>query len=93
LLAGTIDPHGEHPVQQFVILGAGFDTRAWGLLAGADGPIFEVDMPPPPGEASRRPASTSSGSVTSHGLELADYEPYGPEDEAFGGLALAIRHG
>ena len=29
--------------------------------------------------------------VTAHGLELTDYEPFGPEDEAFGGLAMAIR--
>ncbi len=28
--------------------------------------------------------------VTAHGLEFTDYEPFGPEDETFGGLALAI---
>lgn len=28
--------------------------------------------------------------VARHGLDLADYEPYGPEHEAFGGLAMAI---
>lgn len=28
--------------------------------------------------------------VAQHGLDLADYEPFGPEHEAFGGLAMAI---
>ena len=28
--------------------------------------------------------------LEAHGLELAEYEPFGPEDESFGGLALGL---
>ena len=33
------------PIAQLVILGAGFDTRAWRLAALADAVVFEVDHP------------------------------------------------
>ena len=46
LLNEAIDPNGPAPVKQVVILGAGWDTRAWGMLRDADVRIFEVDMPP-----------------------------------------------
>ncbi len=36
---------GDGPVQQVVFLGAGWDTRAWGLLDGSGARVFEVDMP------------------------------------------------
>jgi methyltransferase (TIGR00027 family) len=55
-LAEATDSDGEHPVQQAVILGSGWDTRAYGSVRdglAADGPVgdagvrfFEVDMPP-----------------------------------------------
>ncbi len=46
LLTEAVDPAGQTPVRQVVILGAGWDTRAWGMLSGADVRIFEVDMAP-----------------------------------------------
>lgn len=45
LLTESIDPDGQQKVKQVVILGAGWDTRAWGILADSDVRIFEVDMP------------------------------------------------
>lgn len=33
-------------IKQVVLLGAGWDTRAWGLLADSDVQVFEVDMAP-----------------------------------------------
>ena len=51
MLAEATDPDGEHPVRHVVVLGAGWDTRAYGSLE--DGGVgddsvrfFEVDMPP-----------------------------------------------
>ena len=204
LLTEANDPMGQAPVKQIVILGAGWDTRSWGMLAGADAGLFEVDAPPT--QAAKRAALDAAGMprdrvtfvetdfvektwlqalteqgfdpalptfflwegvtyylpiedveatlhevgqlapgsriafdffshelidakppfeklgkkihwatkfyvnepfrsgistttparrhveqlVTAHGLELTDYEPFGPEDEAFGGLAMAI---
>ncbi len=51
LLAEATDPTAEHPVQQVVVLGAGWDTRAYGSFeegeVGDDSVrFFEVDMPP-----------------------------------------------
>lgn len=34
------------PIAQLVILGAGFDTRAWRLDALQDATVFEVTIPP-----------------------------------------------
>ena len=36
----------DNPARQFVVLGAGFDTRCYGLPEGADVKCFEVDMAP-----------------------------------------------
>lgn len=46
VLADAMDPQGDRPARQVVILGAGWDTRAWGLLADTDARIFEVDTRP-----------------------------------------------
>ncbi len=51
LLAEATDPKGEHPMQQVVVLGAGWDTRVYGSLENGtvgddDVRFFEVDMPP-----------------------------------------------
>ena len=59
LLSEAIDSKGQAPVKQVVILGAGWDTRAWGLLAGSDVRIFEVDMPPT--QAAKRAALDEAG--------------------------------
>ncbi|HCR04373.1 MAG TPA: hypothetical protein DIU18_04230 [Gemmatimonadetes bacterium] len=62
VLAEAIDPKGRHPVKQIVILGAGWDTRAWGLLADTDARIFEVDMPPT--QSAKRAALEGAGLPT-----------------------------
>jgi methyltransferase (TIGR00027 family) len=59
VLADAIDPKGRHPVKQIVILGAGWDTRAWGLLADANARIFELDMPPT--QSAKRAALEGAG--------------------------------
>lgn len=46
LLTEAIVPNGDQEVKQVVILGAGWDTRAWGMLADSEARIFEVDMAP-----------------------------------------------
>ena len=46
LLAEATDPNAEHAVQQVVILGAGWDTRAYGSLEDTSVRLFEVDMSP-----------------------------------------------
>ncbi len=45
VLEQAIRPGGDEGIRQVVVLGAGWDTRAWGLLAGADVRVFEVDTP------------------------------------------------
>jgi methyltransferase (TIGR00027 family) len=59
LLTEAIDPTTQTPAKQIVILGAGWDTRAWGLLADTELRIFEVDMPPT--QQAKRAALQSAG--------------------------------
>ncbi len=44
-LLGAVRAKGEGRCQQVVVLGAGWDTRAWGLLANSDSRVFEIDTP------------------------------------------------
>ena len=44
-LANAVDPTGPHPAQQVVFLGAGWDTRAYGVLRDCPVRVFEVDTP------------------------------------------------
>ena len=59
LIAEAIDAKGPTPVKQFVILGAGWDTRAWGMLSGSDVRVFEVDMSPT--QSAKRAAIEAAG--------------------------------
>ncbi len=69
LLAEVTDPNGEHPVQQVVVLGAGWDTRLYGSLedggvVGDHVRFFEVDMPPTSG--AKRTALSRAGIAADH---------------------------
>ena len=44
-LRSAVDPTGPHPAQQVVFLGAGWDTRAYGVLRDRPVRVFEVDTP------------------------------------------------
>ena len=44
-LADAVDPGQDNPVKQVVILGAGWDSRAYGPIKDAGARLFEVDMP------------------------------------------------
>ena len=43
VLSDAVNPNQDHPVGQIVILGAGFDTRAYGSLKDFGVRLFEVD--------------------------------------------------
>ncbi len=51
-------------IEQFVILGAGWDARAWGMLADAGVRVFEVDAPAT--QAAKRRAVEAAGLSTEH---------------------------
>jgi methyltransferase (TIGR00027 family) len=44
-LSDAVDPGQDHPAKQVVILGAGWDSRAYGPLMDTGARLFEVDMP------------------------------------------------
>ena len=64
LLAEATDPDGEHAVHQVVVLGVGWDTRAYDSLGGANARLFEVDTPPT--QAAKRTALARAGLSSHH---------------------------
>jgi len=64
VLGEAVDPDGSHPVGQVVVLGAGWDSRAYGSLAGSNVRVFEVDMPPT--QEAKRTALARAGLASDH---------------------------
>ena len=64
LLAEAIDPGAEHPVQQVMILGHGWDTRFYRSLEDSSLRLFEVDMPPT--VEAKRTALARAGLASDH---------------------------
>ncbi len=58
-LLSAVRAKGEGRCQQVVILGAGWDTRAWGMLADTDTRVFEIDTPA--SQAVKRAAAEAAG--------------------------------
>ncbi len=64
VLAEATDPDAKHPVQQVVVLGAGWDSRAYGSLEDARLRLFEVDTPPT--QEAKRTALARAGLSADH---------------------------
>jgi len=64
MLADAVNPGQDHPVGQVVILGAGFDTRAYGSLKDSGVRLFEVDMPAT--QQVKREALAKAGLASDH---------------------------
>lgn len=64
MLADAVDPSRDHPAKQVVILGAGWDSRAYGSIKDAGVRLFEVDMPAT--QQAKRDALAKAGVASDH---------------------------